>query len=344
MANYSFGICPPMLLHIYNYSKIFGGQERYVESIIAEFNRRKIPSYFTGNPIRFYKFISAYSESLDRLCLVELLNGNRSLYLRAWRPKFAAIRIYVQHSHIDDAQSYFLKKWVRRLLLKVLLLRVDVVIRVCQHALPEWFAPGKVHTVYNGISIPPLDTEPKLPRPFTLLMVGAVNDNKNQILALRLLAEQADLRLILVGDGPRLKEWQQWACEACIDSRVSWTGFVDAPEQYYGQADTLLLLSEFEAFPYVMLEAMAHALPVVATRVGGIPEAITHEKDGLLLPRRDLNALSDAVSQLKNNRDWATQLGQQARITVSERFTAEKMTDNLLALIESAARKKALIQ
>lgn len=333
-----------MLFHfrIFNYSIFFGGQERFIQSLFDELLNREINFTFFGEPHRLIEKGTLLSSPGPGNLEVELLNGNRALYLRAWRPKREAIRIYVQHSHINDGQSYFFKKWVRYLLLKVLLIRVDLVIRVCQNTLPEWLAPGKVHTVYNGISIPPLETKPKSPRLFTLLMVGEINDNKNQILALRLLAEQTDLRIILVGDGPRLKEWQQWASDAGFDSRVSWTGFVDSPEQYYRQADALLLLSEFEAFPYVMLEAMAHALPVVATRVGGVPEAITHDKDGLLLPRRDLNALSEAVSRLKNNREWAQELGQQARKTVSERFTVEKMTDNLLELIELTAKKNNL--
>jgi len=325
---------------IYNYSSVFGGQERYIESLIRELNVRNISFSFKGDlgkPLQAKSNAATFSAPKYE---VEIFNGNKALYLRSWRPRRTNIRVYVQHSHINDTQGHSLKKWVRYLLLKLLLFRVDVVIRVCQHALPDWFAPDKVHTVHNGISMPALDTGPKAPSHFTLLMVGAVNDNKNQILALRLLVEQANLRLIIVGDGPRLKEWQQWARDAGVNSRVIWTGFVDAPEQYYGQADALLLLSEFEAFPYVMLEAMAHALPVVATRVGGIPEAITHGKDGLLLPCRNLSALSEAVFRLTNNRDWTIQLGQQARKTVSERFTVEKMTDNLLALIELAAQKK----
>jgi L-malate glycosyltransferase len=332
----------PPILSIYNHSSVLGGQERYLKNLADVLLSKKILVEFMGTP----RGLISHRNGLrnEGAFKIELLNGNRALYKRGWRHGAHNIRVYVQHSHIHDGQSHPAKRWFRKILLRLFLSRMDIVVRVCNDALPDFYAPGKIHTIYNGVSIPNCVEFTRDSRSFTILMVGSVNDNKNQILALRLLVEQADLRLIVVGDGPRLKEWQQWACDAGVDSRVSWTGFVDAPEQYYGQADALLLLSEFEAFPYVMLEAMAHALPVVATRVGGVPEAITHEKDGLLLPRRDLNALSEAVSRLKNNREWAQQLGQQARRTVSERFTVEKMTDNLLALIESAARKKGLIQ
>jgi L-malate glycosyltransferase len=330
-------------IQLFNYSEVFGGQERFLESLIDCLALRGIPYEFYGGPQRLTRNLCSTDSVHSFRYTVRLLNGNRSLYLHGLLRSNADVYVYVQHSHVDDCQKSSLKQWARKVLLYFILKRMDVVIRVCNDALPDFYALGKISTIYNGITLPGQAASSKTAGHFVLLMVGAVNDNKNQILALKLLVDYEDLHLIVVGDGPRTKEWQQWAFDVGVDSRVNWTGFVDAPEQYYRQADALLLLSEFEAFPYVMLEAMAHALPVVATRVGGIPEAITHEKDGLLLPRCDLKALSDAVSRLKNDREWATQLGQQALVTVSERFTVDKMTDNLLALIESAARKKGLI-
>jgi glycosyltransferase involved in cell wall biosynthesis len=224
-----------------------------------------------------------------------------------------------------------------------LLMRMDVVIRVCNDALPENYAPGKVHTVYNGVRLPELPIHLVAERPFTLLMVGSINDNKNQLLALKLLELHHDLRLILVGDGPREREWQQWARLRGLNERVQWTGFVDTPEQFYPMADALLMLSAYEAFPYAVLEAMSYAVPVVATCVGGIPEAITHEESGLLLSGSNLGALSDAVQRLKSDRPWCKLLGLQARNTVADRFTVTKMTDDLLQRIDDAARKKRLL-
>lgn len=327
----------------FNSSASFGGQERYIESLIDQLGSRQISLSCAGGPARLVKARCDPTPLAPKDYRVELINGNRALYLRGWRSSKADIRVYVQHSHVEDAQGHPIKQWVRKALLRLLMTRMDVVIRVCEHALPDRYAPGKIHTVYNGVSLPDLPERPALARPFTLLMVGAVNANKNQRLALQLLEQELDLHLLVVGDGPDRSVLEQWAHTRGLDSRVRWTGFVDDPSPFYLQADALLMLSAYEAFPYAVLEAMAHALPVVATKAGGVPEAITHEKDGLLLPSRDLASLSAAVRRLQHNPKWGAELGQCARQTVAERFTLEKMTDNLLGVINMAARKKGLI-
>lgn len=331
-------------LKILNYSKVFGGQERYIESIFHELHRRKIPFSFFGDPKLLAERIQR-KISVEGHCLsVELLNGNRSLYLRGWQPSAANILVYVQHSHVNDGQGHPVKQWIRKLLLRLLLTRMDVVVRVCDNALPDRYAPGKIHTIYNGVPLPDLPDSPETGRPFTLLMVGAVNENKNQRLALQLLAQLPDVHLVVVGDGPERPALEQWAVAHGVASRVRWTGFLEDPSPFYLQADALLMLSAYEAFPYAVLEAMAHALPVVGTRVGGVPEAITHEQDGLLLPARNIESLSAAVQRLQADPAWRAQLGQRARQTVRERFTVETMTDRLLNVIDQAARKKGLMK
>jgi L-malate glycosyltransferase len=331
-----------MLLKIYNYSNVFGGQERYVDAIRTELLQRNIScEIFSAKSIQAIE--NPTSRNHCGKFLTELLNGNRALYLRGWRITNADVRVYVQHSHVQDAQGHPVKQWVRKLLLRLLLTRMDVVVRVCDNALPDHYAPGKIHTIHNGVPLPDLPDSPAADRPFTLLMVGAVNENKNQRLALQLLVQLPDVHLVVVGDGPERPALEEWAVAHGVASQVRWTGFLEDPSPFYLQADALLMLSAFEAFPYAVLEAMAHGLPVVGTRVGSVPEAITHEQDGLLLPARDLESVSAAVRRLQADPAWRKQLGQRARQTVRERFTVETMTDRLLNVISQVARKKGLM-
>lgn len=336
-------MCPSLEFSAINVSSVFGGQERYIESIAHELAARRIQVAFSGNPSRLLKINNTVTQQDSNNCKVELLNGNRALYLHGWRNSNADVRVYVQHSHVQDAQGHPVKQWVRKLLLRLLLTRMDIVVRVCDNALPDRYAPGKIHTIHNGVPLPELPDRPVADRPFTLLMVGAVNENKNQRLALQLLAQLPDVHLVVVGDGPERPALEEWAVAHGVAPRVRWTGFLEDPSPFYLQADALLMLSAFEAFPYAVLEAMAHSLPVVGTRVGGVPEAITHEQDGLLLPARDLESLSAAVRRLQADPAWRSKLGQRARQTVRERFTVETMTDRLLSVIDQAARKKGLM-
>lgn len=330
-------------IRIFNYSNVFGGQERYIETLHIALEQRDINCFCSGGPLRLTELHESTKANEASTNQVEILNGNRALYLHAWRPSVSAVRVYVQHSHVQDAQGHPFKQWIRKVLLRLLLTRMDVVVRVCENALPDRYAPGKVHTIYNGVSLPDLPDSPATDRPFTLLMVGAVNENKNQRLALELLTQLPHAHLVVVGDGPDRPALQQWAVAHGVASRVRWTGFLEDPSPFYLQADALLMLSAYEAFPYAVLEAMAHALPVVGTRAGGVPEAITHEQDGLLLPARDLESLSAAVRRLQADPVWRAQLGQRARQTVRERFTVETMTDRLLNVIDQVARKKGLM-
>jgi glycosyltransferase involved in cell wall biosynthesis len=338
-----------VMFSIFNYSDVFGGQERYLEGLMVELKRRGHSIRFIGGPSRLRDMCLDHNrdEVIDHNGIV-FFNGNRSLYLHAWRPKVGGLRVYVQHSNICDGQVSFLKQIVRKLLLKIFLMRVDVVIRVCRQSLPDHYASKKIHTVYNGVELPALpdltgEIEYPITRPLTLLMVGAINDNKNQFLALQLLKSMPNIHLILVGDGPKKLMWQQWAKDNGVDGRIQWAGFVTQPQAYYLQADALLMLSYFEAFPYAVLEAMSFALPVIAVPVGGVPEAITHERDGIILPSYELSALEKAVCRLEADRALCKQLGACARQTVAERFSLNGMVDNLMEVINTTAKRKGVV-
>ena len=327
---------------IYNYASVFGGQERYLESLLLSLQSKNIACEFTGGPERLLRSLIGQKSQVKNEISVELLNGNKALYLQAWRKQKTDLRIYVQHSSVSDGQQSFIKCLIRKVLLRLLLTQVDIVIRVCNKALPDHYAAGKIHTIYNGVSLPAIPCVSHEKRPFTLLMVGAVTENKNQLFALRLLEHIDDIRLIIVGDGPKRVDWQHWADEHGLASRIEWTGFVEHPESYYTQADALLMLSRFEAFPYVVLEAMSYCLPVISVPVGGVPEAITHERDGLLLGSYDINELIHAVERLKNDPELSRQLGLEARKTIAERFTLDVMVNSLLNIINEKAREKGV--
>jgi glycosyltransferase involved in cell wall biosynthesis len=102
-------------------------------------------------------------------------------------------------------------------------------------------------------------------------------------------------------------------------------------------ADAVCLTSDAEALPMVVLEAMSLGRPVVATSVGGVPEAVTHEQTGLLVPLGDSEAFARALARLADDPQLASILGRAAMRRWSEHFTAERMADRYALLFASLA-------
>ena len=96
--------------------------------------------------------------------------------------------------------------------------------------------------------------------------------------------------------------------------------------------DISVLSTHTEGLPLVLLEAMAHGIPVLATAVGGVPEVITHEKTGLLHTRGDVDALASQILETLGNRERARQLGEAGREFVKANFSRERFKSNISRL------------
>jgi glycosyltransferase involved in cell wall biosynthesis len=144
------------------------------------------------------------------------------------------------------------------------------------------------------------------------------------------------LRGLVVGDGP-----QRGALERLTEGRdgVELLGSRGDVPDLIAACDALCLLSEAEALPISILEAMALGRPVVTTDVGGTAEAVAHEQTGLVVPPRDPAAAVQALRRLASNPAWARELGERGRARQRERFSGEAMVDGYWrALGEVATR------
>jgi glycosyltransferase involved in cell wall biosynthesis len=106
------------------------------------------------------------------------------------------------------------------------------------------------------------------------------------------------LRLVLVGDGPERASLEQQARECDAREQIVFAGHRDDVKRFYGMASVFALPSYSEGTPNVLLEAMAAGLPVVATRVGGIPELVTDGENALLVPPANPSELARALRKL----------------------------------------------
>lgn len=187
-----------MNIKFFNCSQVFGGQENYLIKLFKSLDSHDVDYFFSGTPLTE---IDGRKKSLIK---VNVFNGNKALYNNFIKYFFDNNCIYIQHSDINDSQGPIYKKIIRKFLLYLCLKRVDAVIRVCNKCIPDKYAKGKITTVYNGVELK-TEVPRELSGKLNLLMVGAINDNKNQKLAIEALVHIKDATLTLVGSGADLE-------------------------------------------------------------------------------------------------------------------------------------------
>ena len=143
------------------------------------------------------------------------------------------------------------------------------------------------------------------------------------------LEQHPNMKLALAGEGDQRKELESLSTELRIENNVKFLGArIDLPN-VLSACDSVIMPSLAEGFPRVAIEAMASSKPIIATRVGGTPEAIIHNQTGILVPSKDIEAMADAIVNVANNSELATRLGDAARERTEQHYSASKYVARL---------------
>jgi glycosyltransferase involved in cell wall biosynthesis len=177
---------------------------------------------------------------------------------------------------------------------------------------------------------------------FAVGIVARLSPVKNHVLLLKAVAQlDARFHLVVIGDGPCRAELEESARQLRIESRVHFAGEVISPRNLHQFFDVSVLCSWSEGFPNSVLEAMAAARPVVATPVGGVTDAVTHDVTGLLVPVDEPAPLVAALRCLEADPLLRTRFGQAGRETARMKFRQEPVIERLTALYEMLADRRA---
>jgi glycosyltransferase involved in cell wall biosynthesis len=159
--------------------------------------------------------------------------------------------------------------------------------------------------------------------------VGRLMEVKRQDLLLRAFARLRlrvpDAHLLLVGDGPLREDLWQLANRLGLLGATHFAGYQERPEDYLAAMDVFALTSRSEGMPLAVLEAWAAGLPVVASRVGGLPGLIDEGRTGVLFREGDEDALTESLCGLLTDTAAATRLGQEGRRHVIARYDVAQM-------------------
>ncbi|MFH1759690.1 MAG: glycosyltransferase [bacterium] len=173
---------------------------------------------------------------------------------------------------------------------------------------------------------------------FTIISVGRLGPEKNFNLFLQVIKnvvrkmDEKSIKAVIVGRGPLEFQLKQESCALGLKDIVEFKNLVTDMPALYNESDLLLLQSEFEGTPNVILEAMACGLPVVASKVGGIPDIIIHGKNGFLFNLDDLNSAENIVLELAGNKDLRNKIGKNAREFIINNNSMEKLKASLAEL------------
>jgi glycosyltransferase involved in cell wall biosynthesis len=150
-------------------------------------------------------------------------------------------------------------------------------------------------------------------------------------------ARKPDARLVICGEGELRGALEARARALGIADRVLFAGFRRDLDRLMPAFDVFCLSSHLEGLGTSLLDAMALGLPVVATAAGGIPEAVEDGATGRLVAPRDARALADALAEALGDERQLAAWGEAGRRRYLECFTAERMVDETLRVIEEAA-------
>jgi glycosyltransferase involved in cell wall biosynthesis len=152
----------------------------------------------------------------------------------------------------------------------------------------------------------------------------------------RVVEKYPPAHLLVVGDGPLRPHIERDVAALALAGRVTLAGWrADLPSLYAATDIYALTTWGWEGLPLTVLEAMAAARPVAATRAGGIPEAVVEGETGLLVERRDANGMAAALTRLASDRGLRERMGNAGRARVQRQFTLAKMIADVERVYET---------
>jgi len=254
-----------------------------------------------------------------------LLHGNRAMQIMA-RPLAGVRRIGVVHNF-----RY-----------KPLIAKMDGLIAVSHGvaaALRRDYPQLPCVVVPNLVRAPLEVTRPVGQSPLQIVSLGRLHENKDFGLLIRAFARLrrsgVEARLTIGGEGPERCALEALAASEGVADSVSFPGWIGDRAAFFAHADLFVLSSRVEPFGIVVIEAMAHGVPVVATRTAGPLDILSNGETGLLVACESVEEMSAALRDLHTDPDRARRLGAQGRASVLERWSFDVVAARMAQAVAS---------
>lgn len=197
--------------------------------------------------------------------------------------------------------------------------------------------PKQLITIHNGLSHDAPQASPSKGEELSVIMTARFQEPKEQQLLLRAFAQckASNIRLLFVGDGPQINDSKALSARLDLENRVSFLGDRDDVPTLLAHAHVFVLLSRYEGLPISILEAMRANLPVIASRVGGVPELVRHGASGYLVPPGDARAVAGGIITLASSPALRVSMGAKGRQIFEAKFTQDQMLARIEAVYQT---------
>jgi glycosyltransferase involved in cell wall biosynthesis len=301
---------------------------------------------FSSPPLSIRRYVGQVRDGarLVRSHGIDVIHANGAAPAQ-WMMPAAALtgRPLVAHIHT---------RYLRRSRFVLLLHAADALVAVSQEMarpfLEDGMPPDRIHVIHNGYDearLRPSATDLRAAlgiarEAFVVCAVGALIDLKGHDLLISAFARlPAPAHLLIAGSGAQEAALRAQVVALGLAGRVHFLGQVEDVMAVFQASDVFALASRKEGFPLVLLEAGLAGLPCVATRVGGVPEAMPDGRGAMLVPPDDPNALADALLRYQGDPAERRRAGEAARRCVEEIGSATRMAERFATVYERLAAR-----
>lgn len=326
---------------------VMAGGEGYLSESLESIKIRHIILESLVHPIRPYKDLKAYREIIgwlkqEKPDLLTTHSNKAGLLGRLAAKKLGIPVVFTSHGFLFSDGTVFIKRKIYQYIEMILSRFTDRVITVSESefklAVDRKVATlDKVRVIHNGLpDIGPEQIAVPAAQPPQLIMVARFAEPKDHRLLIQSLAGLVDQAwtLVLVGDGPQKADIEKLIIKKNLEDRVILKGSrLDVPE-ILAKSQLFILSSKREGFPLSILEAMRAGLPVLASDVGGVNEAIVDGDTGILYTSGCMESMRSGLIKLIGDPQLRQSMGRKGRNRYLEKFSSETMVEKTLAVYE----------
>lgn len=364
------------VLHILEWFEIGGGMEKITAEIACGLDRdkydvevwcvhrggkfveivqqKKIPvrvlniaTYY--NPFNILKLAKAFRAAKPDIIHT---HGYFAATIGRIAAKIAGVPICINHVHSAyweyTSRNLFIERFLSQATSKIICVSDHVRNFVINH---EKIDPSKVEVIYNGISFPLIPSREQARQAFNavegdviITTVASLFENKGHkvlLKALSLVSDQGkNFKCWIIGEGPMEKELKELTQQLKLASKVFFWGVREDVGRFLSASDIFVLASiQREGLPISVLEAWAFQVPVITTKVGGLPEIIEDQINGLLIAPNDPVLLAAAISGLIDDQPKRIRFTQAGIIKFKEQFDVQLMVSRIEDLYQECLKK-----